>query len=329
MIRVLSLVVLAALLCAAVPASAQILPGTDPLTLVITPSYPRPYQSVSIVPRSTLVDLSASTVEISVNGISIYSGSGTEGATTRVGGLGEKTTVLLKVTDPSGQTYSKQVTLRPAEVSLVMEPVSTTHPFYLGGSLVAGGGDVRLIAIPDLRTAPGTRLSAGSLIYNWRIGDQLLTDYSGIGRSTLTASAPPRYRNAVVTVTVTTPDNTLVGEAKTTVTPVDPIARIYQNDPLLGPNFDVALGSRFSMPDTEATFRAVGYFFAVPPTLAWRVNSTTSGADKDITVRATGNGSGSAQIRLTASDPAHYQSADTAVSVGFGGSSGGLGIFGL
>ncbi len=85
-------------------AEAQGLPGTDPLTLSVSPQYPRPYQSVTVAPRSTLLDLSASTVKVSVNGTNVYTGSGTQPTTVRAGALGERTTVVVTVTDPSGKT---------------------------------------------------------------------------------------------------------------------------------------------------------------------------------------------------------------------------------
>lgn len=309
-------------------AHAQDIGGTDPLTLVVSPEYPRPYQTVTIAPRSTLIDLSASTVRVSVNGTNTYEGSGTQPTSIRTEGLGERTTVVVTVVDPSGRTYTETLVIRPAEVSLVLEPASTAHPFYKGGGSVASEGDVRLVAIPDLRSAPGTRLPASGLVYTWRLGNQVLTDSSGIGRSTLIATAPVRYRNANISVTVTSPDNTLVGQANTVVSAVDPVARIYRNDPLLGPNFDTALTERFSMPDTEATFRAVGYFFAVPPAFAWTVNNATSGTDKDITVRATGSGQGTAALSLTATETESRRNAESRVTIDFG-SAAGFGFFGI
>lgn len=326
MIRAVLLLLL--FVSAALPAAAQGLPGAEPLSVTLVPQYPRPYQNITVAPRSTLVDLSSSKVEILVNGTVIYTGSGTQPATARAGALGERTTILVRVTDPGGRVYSVQKVVRPAEVSLILEPVSTVHPFYAGGGLVASEGRVRLVAVPDLHTDAGTRLPASSLVYTWRVADRILTDSSGIGRSTLVANAPVRHRNADITVTVTSPDSSLVGEAKTTIAAVDPFVRLYRNDPLLGPDFDTALTGRFTMPDTEATFRAVAYFFAAPPTLSWVVNGSAGGGDKDVTVRATGNGSGTAQLQLSASDKAHYQFADTRLSVGFG-QGGGLGIFGL
>lgn len=323
-----SVAIMLALLLGAPSAFAQDFVSAEPVSLVLTPQYPRPNQVVSVSPRSTLIDLNASTVRVSVNGANVYEGSGTRPVSFPAGALGERTTVAVTVTDPSGRVYTKQQVIRPAEVSLVLESASTAHPFYQGGGLVASEGRVRLVALADLRTAPGTRLSPANLVYTWKLGNRILTDSSGIGRSTLTATAPIRYRNADISVTVTSPDNTLVGEARTTVSAVDPVARIYQNDPLLGPNFDVALANRFTMPDTEATFRAVGYFFSVPPSYSWRVNNSSGGGDKDITVRATGNGQGTANLLVTASEPSSPRNALGSFSVVFGERSG-FGFFGL
>lgn len=322
------LVLLALLLAVAAPVSAQALPGSEPLSVVMSPEYPRPYQTFTVAPRSSLIDLASSNVSVSVNGSVVYRGSGTGAVNIRAGALGERTTVVVTVVDPSGKTHTLQSIVRPAEVSLVMEPVSTVHPFYKGGSLVASEGRVRLVAIADLRTDAATRLPASSLVYTWRLGDRVLTDASGIGKSTLIAEAPVRYRNANITVTVTNPQSTLVGEASTVVSAADPFMRIYRNDPLLGPDFDTALSGRYSMADTEATFRAVSYFFAVPPTLAWSVNNGGGGGDKDITVRATGSGKGAAQLSIAARAAEYYQSAESRLTVEFG-AGGGLGFFGL
>ncbi len=316
------------LLLGASGAQAQDFVSAEPVSLVITPQYPRPNQVVSVSPRSTLIDLNASSVRVSVNGANVYEGSGTRPVSFPAGALGERTTLVVTVTDPSGRVYTKQHVIRPAEVSLVLESSSSAHPFYQGGGLVASEGRIRLIALADLRSAPGTRLAPSNLVYTWKLGNRVLTDSSGIGRSTLTATAPIRYRNADISVTVTSPDNTLVGEARTVVSAVDPVARIYQNDPLLGPNFDTALSGRFTMPDTEATFRAVGYFFNVPPTFSWRVNSASGGGDKDVTVRATGNGQGTANIQVTADAAGAPRNAISSFSVVFGDRSG-FGFFGL
>jgi hypothetical protein len=242
--------------------------------------------------------------------------------------VGEKTTITATVTASDGSTYAKTLTIRPADVALVVEPVSTVHPFYRGGSQVGSEGSVRLVAMTDFRGAPGSRIAPSALSYTWRVGDQVLTSSSGLGRSTLIATAPVRYRDATVSVTVTNADQSIVGYATTRIAPVAPIVRIYENDPLLGPLFDRALSGAFAMTESETTFRAVPYFFAADPALSWLIGGSAGGNGPDVTVRSTGDGAGTASVSLSASDAAKHQSASSQLSVGFG-SAKKLGIFGL
>lgn len=330
MIRVVRLLLLIAAFTMAVPAFAQPAPGAEPLTVRLTPSYPRPYEAVVVTPGSTLIDLSASTVTISVNGTVLQKGTGTQGAAFTAAGSGERSVVTVSVVGPDGRSYSKQVTVRPADVALVVEPVSTVHPFYQGLPFLAPSGRVRLIAIPEFRSTAAARIDPATLIYTWKLGDRVLTDASGIGRSTLTATAPVRYRDADITLTVTNPDQSLVAQAAMTLSPVDPVVRIYANDPLLGPWFDRALTGTFTMDADESTFRAVPYFFVDTPAVVWSVGGKESSADKDITVRSTGGGVGTAVIGVTARRadtlPA---SANAGFTVRYGESKSPLSIFGL
>jgi hypothetical protein len=132
----------------------------------------------------------------------------------------------------------------------------------------------------------------------------------------------------VVSVTVTTQDNAVVARAQTVVAPTDPLLRIYRNDPLLGPLFDIALTGSVAMRDGEETFRAVPYYFPSKPSLLWTVNSVESGRIGDITVRATGQGAGSAILSVSAKSGGLFQSAERALTVRFGEGRP-LGIFGL
>lgn len=316
------------LFAGALPAFAQVGGTADPLTLSINPSYPAPYQAFTVTPQSTLIDLSSSQVTISVNGTVMQKGSGTTPVQVQAGGPGVLSRVSVTAITGEGQTYTKSIDIRPADVALIVEPITSTHPFYRGGALVASEGPVRLIALPDLRTTSGNPIPASSLVFNWKNGDQQLQSSSGIGKSVLTASAPVQFRDAQITVTVSTPDNAVVAQAGVDIAPVNPIVRIYQNDPLLGPLFNYALPSTISMSDPEDTFRGVPYFFAGTPSLVWSVNSAQSQAGKDITVRSNGNGQGTAILGFEAKNANNNQLANTSMTIQFGAKKS-LGIFGL
>jgi len=299
--------------------------GADPLILTVTPNYPRPFQSVTIVPESSVFDLSASSVTVSVNGEVVSRGSGAEPAYVTTGAAGTATTVTVTAVN-GGQTYTKTVTLRPADVALVVEPVSSTHPLYEGGSLIASEGQVRLVAVPDLRTSGGGSIAAANLVYTWRNGEQILQAASGIGKSVLTATSPVRYRDARITVTVSNQDQSIVAESTVLIAPANPLIRVYRNDPLLGPLYGTALPRSVELTGTEETFRAVPYFFTGTPSVTWTVNNTTSDTDRDITVRSSGTGGGTALMRVFAGSGA--ESAETLFAIDFGRDEG-FNFFGL
>jgi len=316
------------ILSVGVPAHAQTLSlDQDPLTVQISPNFPRPFEAVTVVPGSTIIDLSASTVTVSVNGVVVEKGSGSAPVQIQAGGAGARTVVKVTAVH-NGQTFTKEITIRPADVALVVEPSSVSHPFYKGASLVSSEGLLRLVALPDLRTAAGAPIPSSNLVFTWRNGSQILQDSSGIGKSVLTATAPVRYRDTTIRVTVSTQDNSVVAEATAFISPTVPVIRIYQNDPLLGPLFNYALPKKISMTDEEQTYRAVPYYFSGTPIMNWTVNGNQSQSGKDITVRSTGAGSGTALVGFNAKQPSAGVVADTSMSVSFGGAKP-LGIFGL
>jgi hypothetical protein len=308
--------VFAALLFIACQAHAQSLTA-DAFTVDVSPSYPAPYQNVVITPSSTLFDIAGATVTISVNGKAFYKGSGGTSVSVPIGGPGTSTKIVVSA-KYGGQVSTKTFVVQPASVALVVEPVSTTHPFYAGMGLVAPEGRVRLIAIPDLRTSATKALDPTTLEYTWKLGEQILESDSGIGKSVLSAAAPERYRDAEVSVIVSSPDGSLNAQAQTTISPVDPLTRIYRDDPLLGPLFDTAVQPSITLAGTEDTYRGVAYYFSSVPSFTWAVNGVTSGTDKNITVRSSGSGVGSAVLNFTADQSSTSQTANTTVSVNFG-----------
>ncbi len=311
----LTLLVVLVFIFSGMPAYAQV-SGTEPLEVTVVPEIPRPYETITVTPSSSLIDLTAATIVVSVNGKTVVTG-GVQRVPITLSGPGELSTIVVKAT-VGGKSYTKAITLRPADVALVVEPAATVHPLYQGAPLTAAEGRVRIIALPDLRTSAGTRLSARSLIYTWKWGDQILAEQSGIGRSLLDVKAPVRYRDAQISVTVTNAEQSLIAEASTVISPVDPIIRIYPTDPLSGPNFDHALSGTFGMTAEEQAFRGVAYFFGAAPSLAWAVNSQAASGERDVTVRTTGTGAGTANLSLTAMLADTRQSITVRLPVSFG-----------
>lgn len=301
--------------------------AVDPLSLDITPQYPRPYDTILIRPSSNLINLSASTVTVYANGTKIYSGSGTAPATFTLPGAGSATQISMTVAW-AGNSYQKSAIVRPAEVDLIPEAQSTLPPFYAGSALPAPGGAMRLVAVSDLRSLAGRQYAPDELSYEWKQDTRVLEDQSGVGRNVLGIAAPNLYRYDTYSVTVSTADNALVAQSSVTLTPELPKALVYEQDPLLGTRYERALSGTFNLPNTEDTFVAVPYFFTKTPAFAWTVNGNASQTTPSITVRATGNGRGTATLFVTAKGASVFERADAGFVVGFNASPAG-GLFGL
>lgn len=315
MVRVLIFLLFLAVLPVSM-AHALVPPGFDPLSISITPQYPRPYDTVTVTIGSTLFNIAASDVRILVNGTIVEEGVGVTRTAVPVGRPGEATRITVHV-DSEGQTYTKELTVRPAEVALITEATTSAHPFYRGGLLPVSEGPIRFTAIPLFESAPGVRLSPDTLLYTWRVGDRTLQNESGIGRSVLLATAPVQYRDTAVIVTVTSRDGSLVAQAGVAVTPSDPLVRIYRNDPLMGIRYEEALSGTIELQGDEETLHVIPYYFDGFPALSWTINSVEQGTDNDITLRSSG-GAGSATVGVSARNAGAFQSAGQTLTVRFG-----------
>ncbi|MGB4076519.1 MAG: hypothetical protein WBK28_02330 [Minisyncoccia bacterium] len=328
--RLLALIALSLFMSLGAPvlASAQALPGLEPLAFSLSPKYPRPYDTVQVKIESTLINLAASEITFTANGEVV--GERSRSASITFGGPGSKMVIGVSVVAPEG-TFTKELTIYPSDVALLIEPLSTAHPFYQGARLVASEGKVRLIALPDFTTPSGTKIPPSELSYTWRFGDRLLQDFSGLGQNVLTATAPVRHRDARVTVTVTSKDGAYVAEATRMVSPRDPVMRIYRSDLLSGILFERALTGTVSIASTEETLRMVPFFFSNTPSQVWTLNGNSAGAGANLTLRITGSDTGTASVRASASEEGNLlpRLAETGITVEFDGRKSSTNAFGL
>lgn len=279
---------------------AQLTP-TQTLTLLLSPEYPRPYDTVAITPKSNQINLSASEVVVYVDGVVVERGSGERKVFTTLKGPGTQTTIKVVAT-VDGVSYEAETRIRPADVSLIVEPTTSTHPLYKGSALPAPKGPVRLVALADFRNSSGTRIPSSALSYTWRLGNKILTQDSGLGRTVLTATAPVQFRDADVSVTVTTADDAMAAKASVEVTPRSPFVFAYRADPLLGIDLAHKLSGSLLMRAEEETFEAVPFNFGALPTVSWTLNQASAGTQNSLTVRTDTGGNGIATVGFSAVD---------------------------
>jgi hypothetical protein len=299
--------------------------GIEPLQVTLSPEFPQPHTTFTVTPESTLIDLTNAKITVTLNGKVIAEVTGKKPIRITAGAPGEPLLITLTAVI-DGQSYVKRLPLYLEDAVVIVEPQSTIPPFYRGAALLPAQTRSRIVVIPNFQTASG-RIPTKDLSYQWSVGVRQLQEFSGIGRSVLIIEGPLPYRDAGISVIITSQDKRYIAYAEVSLQTIDSTLRVYRTDPLLGPLFVPALKDRFTMKGLEQSFIAVPYFFKEGPTLTWRVNGSTSGGDT-ITVRAVG-GVGVADLRLQAQGSDVFSIANFFTSIQFSAPSPKPSIFGL
>ena len=282
-------------------AQAQAIGNFSPFTLSVNPTYPQPYDTLTVTPVSGTVNLSEMTVTVLVDGTRTYEGS-PKSVSIPLKGAGQTTTVRV-IASGGGTTYAQDLSTTPEGLALITEPVASAPALYLGKPLVPLGGSVRVVAVADFRTKNGAAIDPAALSYSWTVNGTTVGTASGVGKSSVLVDSPLKYRTATVSVLVKSPDGNLSSGGSVALSAAEPIVRIYENDPLLGVRFETALSGTYAISGTEASLFAVPFSFPKGnggPLIRWFLNGAAAQTGPVITLRPTGNGTGTANLSLTA-----------------------------
>ncbi len=241
-----------------------------------------------------------------------------------LGGAGVlvNTRVILSV---HGTQYSQTLAIRPQDVTLVAEPISSAPPLYAGKPLVPLEGSTRMVAVANVRDGNGRVLDPSALSYAWTVNGTNIASASGIGKDAIIVASPLQYRESTVSVAVESQDGSLTGGASFLLTAAEPIVRIYKNDPLLGILYDHALADSYAITGTEASLYAAPFSFptaAGAPLLEWFLNGASAQTGNSITLRPTGTGGGNASLSLVASSGDFIKATEN-LSLSFGAQTNG------
>ncbi len=300
-----------------------------PFFININPLYPQPYSSVQLSLSSNSISVTNSTFSVSVNGKKVGVGTGAQQISFETGAPGKSMVVVVSATF-HGKVYKKTLTLHPASVALVVEPLATAPVWYQGIPTIPSFGKVRLVAIPNMQ-ANGKQIDPSKLSYSWKIGDQMLPT-SGVGKDSAIIDAPLPYRNILVSVVVHNLQNTQTAQQALTMVSNTPIVHIYADNPLTGIDYNHALSSSAQIGSVESTFVAVPYGFPLggdTPSTTWSLNDVTVQTGPLLTVRPQGSGTGSATMSATVQKEPEDVQESAQLSIQFGSHASGFGLFGL
>jgi hypothetical protein len=302
--------------------------ATQTFTASIDPQYPPPFSQATLSVLSSTLDLTDATMDVSVNGKGIYSGS-VQSLAIPLGKAGSVADVQVTIIS-DGTSNIQTLSVQPQDVALIAEPISSSPPLYPGKSLVPLEGNTRVVAMANLQDAKGNALDPLTLSYAWTVDDTQMADSSGIGKNAIIVASPLEYRSSSVSVVVQSQDGTLVGGDSLSLTASEPSVQIYENDPLLGILFDHALSDSYTISNAEDTLYAAPFSFPTSsgaPLLQWFLNGDLAQTGNSITLRPTGSGQGTASLSFVAS-AGESTRADEELSLSFGAAPS-TGLFGL
>ncbi len=300
-----------------------------PFSINLSPVYPQPYSPVQLSLTSSSIPLIDSTFSVSVNGKRVGGNTGRQSFSFKTGAAGKSMNVVVSVLS-NGKVYQRRLTIHPASVALVVEPIATAPVWYQGIPTIPSFGKVRLVAIPNMRVN-GNYLDPTKLSYSWKIGDQTLPA-SGVGKDFTIIDAPLPYREIVASVIVHSSQNGQTAQQTVTLVSSTPVVHIYSDNPLTGIDYSHALSSNTQIGSVESTFAAVPYGFSDiggKPLITWLLNGVEAQTGPSLTVRPKGLGTGSATISATAQKESTDEQESAQISIQFGSNASSFGLFGL
>lgn len=267
----------------------------DNVIVTKSPSAPGPNQSVSVGIESYSFDLKNSSISWFVNGIRDKNFTNKKRINLKTGNVGSSLIVDIAITNPSGRNLNERVVIRPSSLDLLWEADTSTPPFYKGKALHTARGKIRVLAIADVVSSGGVRLSRNSLDYRWKRDGKTLSGFSGVGKDSISLNAPIFSLGSlnVGLDVVERGKNVVLASRSIRVRESSPRILFYEKHPLLGINFDHSLFNTFNLRERELEIKAYPYFFSSKDeasgelTYEWRVNNEKVAEERDsLLVRA-------------------------------------------
>jgi len=287
-------IIIALLIILPLFASAQLLPSyltAGDVTIHLSPESPGANQTVKATLEGLGVDLDRSKISWFVNGKLEKASVGEKSFSFKTGAIGASVNLIVTIETIDGAKINNNLTITPAEVSLIWEPISYVPPFYKGKRLYSYGAPIKVIAIPEI-IKNGERFGDNELVYKWKVDYKLIQSASGAGKNTITAKSSVPLKPTTISVEVSTLDGAVA---------------FYENNPRLGILFNKELSNTTTLTEQEINLFAVPYFFdsatAADSKLnfVWQMNNqTVSPGDENnqITLRQVEDNAGTASVAL-------------------------------
>ena len=171
---------------------------------------------------------------------------------------GDSTIIDVLLITVEGSSYRKSITVRPGTIHLIWEAQTYTPPLIKSKTLPSSDAIIRIVALPDMGSKTP---EAKTLVYEWEHNGETLPANSGYGKNVLEIKGPNIFGRAYISVRASTIAGQVIGSGSTYIFPFEPIINIYEQDPLAGINYNLALGKNHQLTKSETVLVAEPYYF--------------------------------------------------------------------
>jgi hypothetical protein len=256
----------------------------------VEPPNPAPGDNVTITLSSYAANLDTISISWLVNGKNVTSGIGKKTFSMTAGSAGSSITVVAKIALPDGE-IDQSVIIRPATMVMLWEATdSYVPPFYKGKALLSQESDVKVVAIPEIRTSNGMA-NPKSMTYAWQKDYENAADAGGFGKDFFTFTNDYLNDSNNIGVTATTIDQNYSAQGNINVGIFSPAISFYREDANLGTIWERAVQDGDKVQSGE-TIMTVPYFMSPKDwwspdlSFSWFINdlavSISSGFQKNI-----------------------------------------------
>ncbi len=241
------------------------------ISITATPENGAPGEEILVTVNSYVINLDAVNITWFINGKKISSGIGQKSTTFTIPLNSSDTTIRATLSLSDGPT-DRTIIIRPSTMILLYEATDAyVPPFYRGKALPSIGSDIKIIALPEIKSK-GAILNSKNMIYDWTRNYTNDAGSSGYGKNSLTYTNDFLEDSETIGVTVSTTDGQSSVKGSITVVPSDIQISLYKYDKLLGTLWERALINGYKI-NGEEVIVAEPYFITPKeiqtPRLVW------------------------------------------------------------
>lgn len=274
----------------------------------MSPESPVPNEMVFLSVSALEFNMDLSNISWSVDEKLKESGVGKKSISVVAPANGKSVKVSVKVIPNIGGILESSVVISPAGLDILWEATdSYVPPFYRGKALPISQGEVRVVAIPNIKTTSGAIKPSNSFVYTWRKDGKNVPNASGLGKSSFGFANQLLDKQNRIEVSAT--DGTKSAAGAVTMTPFVPEIVFYEELTLEGVQYERALSQMHPVTEPRITIVAEPYFLSrnfkknLDIKTVWRLNNQEAkAAQKNTMVINTSNTEGQVAVSFTYDD---------------------------